>query len=511
MGVRCLIFLLFVTLCTPGQVFSQKKGKNKKCKNAKAQTISEMDRVSGERAFFDGIKYRAVDNYEEAIDAFTASLTFLPNNDAAHYELAVIYFKELDFNLADFHLNKALSIDPDNTWYMAFLAEIYVGNNKLAEATELYRGLHTIEPAKRSHLNNIAVIQSMLRDTLSALETYQQYISTYGLDVEVYSPYVTLLKQHKNWLEIEALSSAAFDIDFLQQEAFQDHLMALLRQDKAKAVEDWLDEGKKIPQLAPAVVDFATRRALKRGDLDAWIIGLNDLFAFGSLGIDYQKEQINQWVKSYSNLRDDRVVAFVDSLFLQTRDSEDLKHLVTIYMVYKQHERHAKMVDALQRAINLDKGDFRLWSELFYTPYDLGDFESLLQVTQEAKNYFFAQPLIFFMEGVANSELGMRLEAISAWTMAMTTSSEHKPTIFIQALTALLDLYEEAAQNDKAILLLDTNMEPNQVNSSEIAEAVGEGYKRFGEDDRARIWFQRAMDLGGDAIKLQTRIKELKG
>ena len=511
MGFRCFILLLFVVLCAPGQGFGQKKGKNKKCKNAKAQTISEMDRVSGERAFFDGIKYRAVDNYDEAIEAFSASLKLLPNNDAAQYELAVIYFKELDFNLADFHLNKALSIDPNNTWYMAFLAEIYVGNNKLAEAIDLYRALHTIEPAKRSHLNNIAVIQSMRRDTLSALETYQEYITTYGLDGEVYSQYTTLLKRHEDWLKIEALSRAAFDIDLLQQEAFQDHLTALLRQDKAKAVDAWLNEGKKIPHLAPAVFDFATRRALKRGDLDAWIIGLNDLFAFGSQGINYQKEHINQWVKSYSNLRDDRVVDFVDTLFLQTRESEDLKHFVTVYMVYKKHGRHAKMVDALQRAIHLDKGDFRLWSELFYAYYDSDDFESLLTATKESKNYFFAQPLIFFMEGVANSALGMREEAIGAWTMAISTASEHKPTIFIQALTALLDIYEDAAQKDKAIALLDAKMELNQISSSEIAEAVGGGYERFGEEDSARKWFLRAMELGGDATRLQNRIKELKG
>ena len=35
-----------------------------------------MDRVSGERAFFEGIKYRAVDNYEDAIASFEASLIF---------------------------------------------------------------------------------------------------------------------------------------------------------------------------------------------------------------------------------------------------------------------------------------------------------------------------------------------------------------------------------------------------------------------------------------------------
>ena len=64
------------------------------------------------------------------------------------------------------------------------------------------------------------------------------------------------------------------------------------------------------------------------------------------------------------------------------------------------------------------------------------------------------------MEGVANSELGMRLEAISAWTGHQTTCFSHH----IHSHHSASDLYEEAAQNDKAILPLDTNMEFNQVN-----------------------------------------------
>ena len=66
------------------------------------------------------------------------------------------------------------------------------------------------------------------------------------------------------------------------------------------------------------------------------------------------------------------------------------------------------MVGALTQGIQIDKGDFRLWQELFYAYYDAEDYESLLRATEESMAYFFAQPLIYFMQGVAFSELGQR-------------------------------------------------------------------------------------------------------
>ena len=97
-------------------------------------------------------------------------------------------------------------IDPNNTWYMAFLAEIYVGNNKLQEAVGLFKNLHEVEPLKRSHLNNIAIVELMMGDTLSALDSYEEYVERFGLDDEVYGPYIEVLKAKRAWADMEDLS-----------------------------------------------------------------------------------------------------------------------------------------------------------------------------------------------------------------------------------------------------------------------------------------------------------------
>ena len=465
-----------------------------------------MDRVSGERAFFEGIKYRAVDNYEEAIVSFESSLSFIPTNDAAHYELAVIYFKELDFNRADYYLTQALSIDPSNTWYMAFLAEIYVGNNKLREAVGLFENLHEMEPSKRSHLNNIAIVELMMGDTLSALDSYGEYVERYGLDDEVYGPYIEALKEQRAWAGMEELSKRCFVERGGSAQSFQDHLTALLYQGKDHAVEVWLGEGKKIKELVPAVVDFSANRALSKGDITSWLNDLRALNDFGNQGFSFQKEQINQWVKSYSNLTDKRIVAFVDTMVLHHKASDDLKFLITLYMLYQKHHEYEKMIGALTQGINLDKGDFRLWRELFYAYYNTEDYESLLRVTEESTAYFFAQPLIYFMQGVAYSKLGQLPAAIESWNKTIPLAFSSQPTLYIQALTAVFDVYEEASNTQDALDLLTAQGDVNCFQSYEIVEFLGDSYARFGQASDAVLFYEQAIKLGGAEEFLQQKI-----
>ena len=503
---RILFIALLVFYVASNPLYAQKKDRGKKKQSNKEEQFSEMDRVSGERAFFEGIKYRAVDNYEEAIVSFEASLSFIPNNDAAHYELAVIYFKELDFNRADYHLTQALLIDPNNTWYMAFLAEIYVGNNKLREACRLFENLHEEEPLKRSHLNNIAIVELMMRDTLSALDSYEEYIERYGLDNEVYISYIEVLKAQRAWADMEDLSKRYFVERGGSPQSFQDHLAALLYQGKDHALEAWLGEGKNIKELAPYVVDFSANRSLSKGDITRWLNALRELNDFGNQGFSFQKKQINQWVKSYSTLTDRRIVAFVDSMVLHHEVSGDLKYLTTLYILYQKHGEYEKMIEALNKGINLDKGDFSLWRELFYAYYDVEDYESLLSATEESTAYFFAQPLIYFMQGVAYSKLGQLPAAIESWNKTIPLASSSQPTLYIQTLTALFDLYEEDSKIQGAIDLLRSQGDVNQFQSYEVVEFLGDSYARFGLASRAVLFYEQAIMLGGAEEFIQPKI-----
>ena len=66
-----------------------------------------------------------------------------------------------------------------------------------------FENLHEVEPLKRSHLNNIAIVELMMGDTLSALDSYEEYVERFGLDDEVYGPYIEVLKAKRAWADME--------------------------------------------------------------------------------------------------------------------------------------------------------------------------------------------------------------------------------------------------------------------------------------------------------------------
>ena len=191
---------------------------------------------------------------------------------------------------------------------------------------------------------------------------------------------------------------------------------------------------------------------------------------------------------------------------LSHENSEDLKYMITLYMLYQKHGEYEKMIGALTKGINLDKGDFRLWRELFYAYYDAENFESLLRSTEESKSYFFAQPLIHFMQGVAYSKLGQPSSAIESWTKTIPLASSSHPTLYIQSLTALFDVYEEGSNTQKALDLLNSQGDFDRFQSIEVVEFLGDSHHRFGQASQAILFYQQAINLGGDQDLLQQKI-----
>ena len=129
-----------------------------------------------------------------------------------------------------------------------------------------------------------------------------------------------------------------------------------------------------------------------------------------------------------------------------------------------------------------------------------------MSATEESTAYFFAQPLIYFMQGVAYSKLGQLPAAIESWNKTIPLASSSQPTLYIQTLTALFDLYEEDSKIQGAIDLLRSQGDVNQFQSYEVVEFLGDSYARFGLASRAVLFYEQAIMLGGAEEFIQPKI-----
>ena len=80
-----------------------------------------------------------------------------------------------------------------------------------------------------------------------------------------------------------------------------------------------------------------------------------------------------------------------------------------------------------------------------------------------------------------------------------------QPTLYVQTLTALFDVYEEASETQEALDLLDAQDGIDQFQSHGVVEFLGDNYARFGKTSEAILLYQQAIKLGGDQGLLQQK------
>lgn len=117
------VIVLFCMTCAPGAFAEEKKPKAPEKKEVKitdkelSALKEENNQLKEERGMLYedlGTAYTKAGLFDEAIDAYTKSLSYSPNNARIHYYLGLLYQKSLrDPQKAVFHLKKYLYIDRD--------------------------------------------------------------------------------------------------------------------------------------------------------------------------------------------------------------------------------------------------------------------------------------------------------------------------------------------------------------------------------------------------------------
>ncbi|HEY0899961.1 MAG TPA: tetratricopeptide repeat protein, partial [Sphingobacteriaceae bacterium] len=86
-------------------------------------SLSSTDSLMVKQWFFAGLREKTVQNYQLAADMFKRVVDLDAQNDAARYELAAIYRNLNQDAKAEQYIKSAISLKPDNEWYLMLLAD----------------------------------------------------------------------------------------------------------------------------------------------------------------------------------------------------------------------------------------------------------------------------------------------------------------------------------------------------------------------------------------------------
>ena len=353
--------------------------------------------------FFAGLRESGLNNLEKAEKAFKECLKITDQEPAVYYELSKIYWTQGNVGDALEFASKAYSLDEsDEDLLQHYLnyTDAASEHQSAVEATRKYldqlpEGSSYVQYAKK-----LAHYHKLARQYDAALSLYIELESTYGYAndyafqrFQLYKATGDVKNQH---LELDLLVAknpgSAF---YLYQKA---HLFN--SEDRLKEAQVWYNKALEVdPEHMKSLVESAQL-----------LLSSDEKGAFERYTKVFESESadVNAKLRHYSTLRGrginiDQQIVFAQSI--QKKHEGNALANKNLYDVLKRADRPEEALPFIEKAYQLDEGDYSILFELLTTYYMNGSFERLKDVSTQGLELFPSQPGLYLYNGIASIEL----------------------------------------------------------------------------------------------------------
>ena len=416
------------------------------------ETLNKVDPKDYQNAFFKGLRYKILGNPVEALKAFGDCIRMDGKEAAPMYESAMIYFNKGDYDQAQFFIESACQIEPDNKWYQQLLATTFLENRQYTKAITSFKKLLEIEPKNEDwhfELASAYLLNNQARNAIKVYDDLEKYIG----------PYDMLFQQKKRiYNEIGDKAAAIREVE-KWVDAEPQNLDAL-----NELAELYLLSGKQ----TKAIQAIEKSLALKADNASAFIM-LSDLYrnkneldksfdytkkAFGSqeLGVDAKMRLLltyYDWTDSDTMLLS-KAYSLIDIL-LETHPNNAKPFTIAGDYYYRDDNLTAAKTNFL-RAAELDPSRFPIWQQLMIISFDLKEYDEVIILSESVQELFPSQPTSYYFAGLAYMQEKKYRSAIDQFQTGKLMVIDN-PNLLAQFYASLGDAYhaqEEIPESDDA-------------------------------------------------------------
>lgn len=435
--------------------FAQKKSKRSKGnKNTEATEISETNIIASERLFFDGQGAKFIGNIEESYDYFNRAAKLNPNLDAAFYELAQLQQLGGDYVTAQKNLEKALLVSPKNIWYQQYNGDLYAAQYKYEEAAAVYSKLKKENPEVYDYYFQQAyyfILASKLKEAIAIYDEIEQNIGIQAdASLQKHKIYSRLNKSEEAVLELEKLIQAYPD-----EIGFQNNLAEfyLINENAPNAVKIYENILKKEPNNVIALTSLSNYYKTI-GEQEKAFEYSSRAFANPEIPVDAKISVLYNYIKYFDQRKEQINEAFKLADILIETHPKDAKTYAIAGDLKNLNDEVEEALKYYYKSLMQRKDVFTVWQQIFFINSDLSDFETLKQYTEEAKEYFPNQALVYFFNGLALQQTKDYSNAEKAYTRGIKMAGENS-VLKAQFYSNLGDIYN----NLKDYKLSDENFD----------------------------------------------------
>lgn len=391
-----IIILLLIASCK----VKHNTSVNQKPKDLFLTEVKPISEIKQEQFFIEGCRRRINGDFNAAIAQFNEVLKINPQNDAAIYNLALTYSDKREYNRALQYIEPLLKLNTTNKWYKITAADIYEATGHYTEAANLMASLAKQYPAETDYLFDEAYFLIKAEQYEKAITVYNQIEKTTGLTEEI----ATSRKQL--WLKLNKTDKAIAELNALIQAnpnestyygMLADLYMSMNMDEKA------LQTVQKLAALDSSNLKAQSVMAdyyLSQQDFERAFPYLKNVFKSPEITIDYKVKALFSYIKLLQQPKRKNEALLLGSLLTQVHPNEAKAFAIYGDVLFQSGE-DAEALNMYYKTLQLDKSRYAVWQQVFLLQSRLGLKDDLLNYTEDAKELFPYQPLVYYYNGLA--------------------------------------------------------------------------------------------------------------
>ncbi|MCH2197363.1 MAG: tetratricopeptide repeat protein [Flavobacteriales bacterium] len=406
--------IFIISLCALFAVGCGGTKSTSKSQGSDSALANERESAAFQQAFFEAQQLKSTGDIDGAYAMFEEALTYSPENDAVHYELARIEFDRNNKDAAMTNIARAIELNDENFWYRRLHADFLLEFGQYDDARKELKWMIDNKPEDLSSYYDLAASYLYEEDGKNAIAAYDLLEGQTGKNPELSFQkqriFLLMGEPEKAIAELDALMSV-----YAGPEVYAEQARILLEQGRIDEAKETLKElTAKDPTNGLAHLELSRIYAAEGNDGDSWE-AIQVAFADPEVNID-EKVSI---LLMYLNLRlmDSKAASRGDRLIeiLQEAHPEDPRSYSIAGDFNMQDNDLKGAQENFTRAIELDKARPLIWYQLLEIDAALGDWMTMLERANEAVELYPTQANFYLMQGIARTRTDRYTDAITSF------------------------------------------------------------------------------------------------
>ncbi len=524
-----IILIAVVSACGPSSKTTVKSNGQAPGSKGKKQ-FTEEELINLKFLFVNANKEKILGNKDKASELFAQCIRIDGANHAAMYELAMIYAEQKKVNDALFFARSATQIEPSNTWYRLFYADLLMATGKTSEGETVYAGLFKEYPHNVDFGFKYASALLFNGKIQDAIKVYDRIEQEIGINADL------TIEKERLWLRLGKIDKAAAEVEKLIEEDPKNiknySLLVELYQvnnmpDKAyETITRMQQIDSKSPYVYLALAEYYRSNNQKEKSFEQ----LRLAFASRELEQDLKIKIISSYLPLVQGNPEMLDQALTLARIMSETNPTDAVALAIYGDFLVVDEKFEQARDQYQASLAIDDKNLIVWQQLVICQSQLQDSQGLLKSSGDALELFPDQSIFYLYNGIALSEAKRNEEAVKvllAGSKLVVDNDIQLKEFYVRLADNYntLKKYSESDENFEKALKLDSrnplvlnnyayylsvrneNLEKAesmsklsnelQPNEPSYLDTYGWILYMMGKYSDAKIWLQKAIDNGG--------------